>query len=79
MKYIILSAISHSQGPTYTILVSGRRVLGSDDLATTLVPPLISTHVPNRVHQRVGRWSLLDAYVIYVRLLNGMASGATIW
>jgi hypothetical protein len=35
MKYIIVSAIDHSKGPTYTILVSERCVLGNDDLTTT--------------------------------------------
>ncbi len=30
-------------------------------------------------HQSVGRWSLLENNVIYVRFLDGMASEATIW
>ena len=34
MKYIIVSAVGHSQGLAFVILVSGRYVLGSGDLAT---------------------------------------------
>jgi hypothetical protein len=74
MKYIIVSAVGPSRGPAYTILVSGRCVLRSNDLATTYISPLISTHLPNRVHQSVRGWSLLDAHVVYVGLQNGVGS-----
>jgi hypothetical protein len=79
MKYIIVSAVGRSRGLTYTILVSERRVLGSDDLATTYVSPLISTHVPNRVDQSVRGWPVFETHVIYVGLPDGMASEATFW
>ena len=78
MRYIIVSALGHSQGPTYTILVSGQHNFGSDDLGTTRVFPCTSTHLPSRVHQSVVGWSLLDAHVVYVELLDGMAMEATI-
>jgi hypothetical protein len=74
IKYVIVSAVGYSQRPTYRILASGRRVFGSDDLATTYVPLRTSTHLPNGVVQSAGSWPLLDAHVIYVGLLDGVGS-----
>jgi hypothetical protein len=73
-----VSTFDHSQGAIYMILVSGRRLLGSDDLATTLVSLFISTLLPSKAHQTDCGWSLLDVHVIYVGLLDGMSLEATI-